>query len=693
MAQEVFLRTAAGIISADKFNDNISPFKPTRHGATAVFIREEQYVSPQTTPALGSTVRWDVNKDGDYLDKIWLVVSIAALSKNVAASFARFCDWLGYALIREFRAIYGPIILQRIRKEALYIWAQRYLSDEEYVHNARMVAGGLDNASRIAMASQPQYLKVPIHLLWINNSPTQSLCLQGLGNKPSFEIDFEPSVNLVQQDNTGSLVSPTTEPAFFASSPLGYDCRLGVEYVHVTTSERDAVVAYAFTSLIFQSSLYSHNFLFRMYRQRKGLRYLIIDVQNAPDQVVDFSQTISGGILSYQVLNINQPVFAGFWLLRWQNDLTANYTSAQTNAVYGRNWFNCNGWLQPAGTSLPLRPMFVGLQMKSGNNNLLYQASIYDFLDDKSIRYFKNGASTLRGIPGFSYAHVPTAPNTCSGMVDFSVVNQPMVFWQFASNPPLYGGGPTVTVGNWASQDIGFSSNLVISNVMYTYNNVDVTNYDVIRMFFSIIVIFNMNPTQVPSTKREIASLTLLAFCALRTAAPRQWRLALCKIGLREDWQEQYIGTQTRQSADAAPKRKILRHAPRMFRCAVGPHWTPYEEDVQGELHTMYCHGKGSRAIRLSGPEYQYCKKHMKTWGRVAKFECAYMVSFTAYEHEYVGYQVSEPAGTIVHNWEFEQPQYGIRSATSLDTIKHNRLAVALEHATGKFMVFQRWYE
>lgn len=179
MAQEVFLRTAAGIISADKFNDNISPFKPTRHGATAVFIREEQYVSPQTTPALGSTVRWEVNKDGDYLDKVWLVVSIAALSKNAGASFARFCDWLGYALIREFRAIYGPIILQRIRKEDLFIWAQRFLSDEEYVHNQRMVAGGLDAASRIAVATKPQYLKVPLHLLWINNSPTQCLCLQG----------------------------------------------------------------------------------------------------------------------------------------------------------------------------------------------------------------------------------------------------------------------------------------------------------------------------------------------------------------------------------------------------------------------------------------------------------------------------------------------------------------------------------
>jgi len=196
---------------------------------------------------------------------------------------------------------------------------------------------------------------------------------------------------------------------------------------------------------------------------------------------------------------------------------------------------------------------------------------------------------------------------------------------------------------------------------------------------------------------REVASLTLLAFCALRTAAPRQWKSALCKIGLREDWQEQYIGTQTRQSADdqisLTPKRKILRHAPRMFRCAVGPHWTPYEEDVQGELHTMYCHGKGSRALRLNGPEYQYCKKHMRSHAREAKFECAYMVNFKAYEHEYVGYQVNELADTIVHNWEFKEPRYGIKNATSFDVIKHNRLAVALSVRSGLFMSYSRWYE
>jgi hypothetical protein len=72
------------------------------------------------------------------------------------------------------------------------------------------------------------------------------------------------------------------------------------------------------------------------------LRYLITDIQRTPDQVISGATT---GTISYQIINISQPVFSGFFLLRWQNDLTANYTSAQSNAVYGRNWFNANGTL------------------------------------------------------------------------------------------------------------------------------------------------------------------------------------------------------------------------------------------------------------------------------------------------------------------------------------------------------------
>lgn len=60
MSQEVFLRSIAGPISADKFDDTKSSFKPVRNPRTAPFIRDVQYINPQGYFSLGSTVRWEV---------------------------------------------------------------------------------------------------------------------------------------------------------------------------------------------------------------------------------------------------------------------------------------------------------------------------------------------------------------------------------------------------------------------------------------------------------------------------------------------------------------------------------------------------------------------------------------------------------------------------------------------------------
>lgn len=46
MSTELFLRSIAGPISADKFDDNKSAFKPIRNPRTAPFIRDPQYINP-----------------------------------------------------------------------------------------------------------------------------------------------------------------------------------------------------------------------------------------------------------------------------------------------------------------------------------------------------------------------------------------------------------------------------------------------------------------------------------------------------------------------------------------------------------------------------------------------------------------------------------------------------------------------
>ena len=60
-----------------------------------------------------------------------------------------------------------------------------------------------------AASAGTQLFKMPIWTLFFNQSEAQVLLIQGLSNKISIEIDFEPSTNIVQADSTygGPLVA------------------------------------------------------------------------------------------------------------------------------------------------------------------------------------------------------------------------------------------------------------------------------------------------------------------------------------------------------------------------------------------------------------------------------------------------------------------------------------------------------
>lgn len=179
----------------------MSPFKPVRHSRSAVFIREEQLLTSQSTPAFGSTVRWDINKSGDYIDKLWLVLQLSYLvppDNGLPPNFACWADLIGYACIKELRVIYSSQILQRVKKEELYIWHHRFLNDEERAGYGRMVGSIPSQADRIAAAINGitmsaagtwtgtginQAFKVPLWTLWFTQSEAQCLMIQGLSNK------------------------------------------------------------------------------------------------------------------------------------------------------------------------------------------------------------------------------------------------------------------------------------------------------------------------------------------------------------------------------------------------------------------------------------------------------------------------------------------------------------------------------
>jgi hypothetical protein len=185
-------------------------------------------------------------------------------------------------------------------------------------------------------------------------------------------------------------------------------------------------------------------------------------------------------MLQFKLQNISQPVFSLFIMFRWQNDLTATYqTTPAINNSFGRNYFNVGGWYSPAGTTLPYKPMFNNLDMMSNNYFLANEGHIKEYLHGTQGRFFNNGASTAWAIPTINYSQAPTAPACTYGAIDFGTIDQPVVRLYFNGDATA----TYATVQAYALADIGSNSNMRIDVVAFTYNNADVSQFDISRPY------------------------------------------------------------------------------------------------------------------------------------------------------------------------------------------------------------------
>lgn len=166
------------------------------------------------------------------------------------------------------------------------------------------------------------------------------------------------------------------------------------------------------------------------------------------------------------------------FMFRWLNDLTTTYqTTPAINNSFGRNYFNVSGWYAPAGTTLPLKPMFNDLQLKSNNYHLVNEGAMIEYIHGIQGRYFNNGADSVVAMPTHTYSQVPTAPATTYGCIDYGTVDQPTVYLYFNGDATL----TYATVQAYALADIGSNSSMRVDIVCFTYNNVDISQNDASR--------------------------------------------------------------------------------------------------------------------------------------------------------------------------------------------------------------------
>lgn len=175
-------------------------------------------------------------------------------------------------------------------------------------------------------------------------------------------------------------------------------------------------------------------------------------------------------------------MYAIFAMLRWANDLRATYkTTPAINSSCGRNYFNVSGWLQPAGTGLPLTPIFSRFRIMVGNDRLSEQGPLVENLDGMDLRFWKNGATAARGILSDVFSHDPTHPAATFGCIDAGSISQMRCFLDV--NQDVFPKRGYATVGAVSTVDIGAVSDLAVTLFALTYNNVDIQRNDAKRTF------------------------------------------------------------------------------------------------------------------------------------------------------------------------------------------------------------------
>ncbi len=459
---DVHLRATATAAGADKANDNNCPNRPQDPIKLAPFTRNMAEYDPQGPYAFGkSGIRFEVSKtDGDILRKCWLKMEVIALPtpSGGTATEARWCDYLGYAAIKNLKIRYGTAVLQEINKDQLFVYHNSFLDDESQAREDALVKGNVIPSRRTFLARRPLKTRAALPVFFADDE-SKAYHVQGVSQKLMFELDLEEVGKLIQVNGTSTNIFLADPSAYFVS------LKLQCEFHHVLRRERDLGVATMSSG--------------------DGFRLLFDDFQWHSGTYIPAAEALNGQDVEIELKGLSKPTKALVVMLRWSGDCDRTCSASGPSDAFGTiaslggaDWFNVSGvhapLLTPVADSLgPATPLFTDIAIKSGNNYILRKTPMDEALHDLAGRYAK-------GTSGIGYIFIPlsllpTLPNACTGFIDFSCIDTPKLVLTKSSLP---NGGYT-TVGAYAEADIGdVASRVKVDVAAICLDNIDVQSFD-----------------------------------------------------------------------------------------------------------------------------------------------------------------------------------------------------------------------
>lgn len=162
-----------------------------------------------TNVDFGGTATFEYPKDGVILEDIALEIKLSALTGVGAGSYARFCDYLGCAIIKEIRLSYSQYPLQKKTGQHLFInFLRDHPIDKRQIFEDYL-AGELSAAARNTRALAEQTIRIPLKFFWYKLASHAPVSL-ALSQLLTVQVDLAAKENVIQSDYssvTGNIVS------------------------------------------------------------------------------------------------------------------------------------------------------------------------------------------------------------------------------------------------------------------------------------------------------------------------------------------------------------------------------------------------------------------------------------------------------------------------------------------------------
>ncbi len=160
-------------------------------------VRQKIVYQIQNTVS-GSEVIINFEKESTLLEDVDVYLTPEALPIPQGATYARYCDWLGFAIYERIEWKYGGNTIQTYYPDPQ--WSEiQYYTNEHKTNAEKMYLGNLSAAARNTYALNPTPIRLKIPTPW-DCCRFKAPCIAGLANKLQINIRLNPCRYFIQSD-------------------------------------------------------------------------------------------------------------------------------------------------------------------------------------------------------------------------------------------------------------------------------------------------------------------------------------------------------------------------------------------------------------------------------------------------------------------------------------------------------------